>query len=179
MRSQVSSLKIVLVTTLWFILYGILNDQITIRICAEYFTVFHPRIIDSDNITVIAMAWGIVATWWFGLSVGVILALISRFLTVHKIDTIRPLLRLGCGLSLFAFCLSVFAGLIGYVFAANGIIMVSYWFRGIPQAAEARFLAVLFWHNALYLGGGLSGVILAVDILRRGNKGRRWLGLRA
>lgn len=174
-----SNLKIIPITTVWFILYGILNDQITIRICVEYFTVFHPRIVDSDNITVIATAWGLVATWWFGLSVGVILALISRFFTAHKIDTIRHLLRLGGWLSLFVFCLSLVAGLIGYIFAANHIIPVSYWFQGIPEAAQARFLAVLFWHNALYLGAGLSGVILAVDILRRGNKGRRWLGLRA
>jgi hypothetical protein len=165
-----SSLKIILITTFWFMLYGILNDQITIRICTEYFTVFHPRIVDSDDITVIAMAWGIVATWWFGLAVGVILALISRFLTDDKIDNIKHLLRLGGWLSVFVFSFSLVAGLIGYIVAANHLILVSYWFRGIPQAAETRFLAVLFWHNALYVAGGLSGVILAVDIWRRRNR---------
>jgi hypothetical protein len=169
----VSSLKIVFATMFWFILYGILNDQITIRICAEYFTLFHPRIVDSDNITVIATAWGIVATWWFGLSVGVILALISRFFRANKTDNIRHLMRLGGWLSLFAFCLSLVAGLIGYFLAVNRMIVVSYWFPRIPQEAASRFLAVLFWHNALYLGAGISGVILALDIWRRRNRGHK------
>lgn len=169
----VPSIKIILITTLWFILYGILNDQITIRICAEYFTVFHRRIVASDNITVIAIAWGIAATWWFGLSVGVILALVSRFFTANKIDNIRHLMRLGGWLSLFVFCFSLVAGFIGYFLAVNDLILVSYWFRGIPQSSEARFLAVLFWHNALYLDAGISAVVLVAAIWRRRDRGHQ------
>ena len=31
--------------------YGLVHDQITIRICPEYFTLFHPNIGLSENVT--------------------------------------------------------------------------------------------------------------------------------
>ncbi len=67
------SISITASTTLWFILYGIINNQITIRICKEYFTIFHRQVINTDNITLIALAWGVLATWWLGILMGVII----------------------------------------------------------------------------------------------------------
>jgi hypothetical protein len=47
------------------IAYGILHDQVTARVCLEYFTIGHPPLIPSQSPTLLAIAWGIVATWWF------------------------------------------------------------------------------------------------------------------
>jgi len=47
------------------ILYGIFHDQVTARLCVEYFTIGHPNIFGTDNPTVLAIAWGI-CTWWVG-----------------------------------------------------------------------------------------------------------------
>jgi hypothetical protein len=52
------------------IVYGILHDQVTARVCVEYFTVGHPPPIPSRSPTLLALAWGIVAAW-FALSLGV------------------------------------------------------------------------------------------------------------
>jgi len=57
------------------VLYGILHDQITVRVCLEYFTIGHPRIIESESPTLLAFAWGVVATWWMGVLLGLPLAL--------------------------------------------------------------------------------------------------------
>jgi hypothetical protein len=57
--------------------FGLILDQITIRIAPEYFTVYHPRIISSDDLTMTALAWGVTATWWVGLILGVYLALVA------------------------------------------------------------------------------------------------------
>lgn len=59
------------------IAYGLIHDQVTIRIAPEYFTVYHPRIISSDDLTLTALAWGVTATWWVGLLLGVFLWLVA------------------------------------------------------------------------------------------------------
>ena len=57
-------LKIVALCTLAAIGYGLVLDQITIRICEEYFTVFHPQVLpEGSSKTLLALAWGVLATW--------------------------------------------------------------------------------------------------------------------
>ena len=52
------------------VLYGIIHDQVTARVCVEYFTIGHPPIFGTDNPTLLRIGWGIVATWWVGLLFG-------------------------------------------------------------------------------------------------------------
>lgn len=40
---------------------------------------WHPQIIASRDPTVVALAWGVVATWWFGPILGATLALAATF----------------------------------------------------------------------------------------------------
>ncbi len=54
--------------------YGILHDEVTARICVEYFTVGHPDLFGTDSPTLLGIGWGIVATWWAGLLLGIPLA---------------------------------------------------------------------------------------------------------
>src|SRR5947199_10373702 len=60
------------------VVYGIIHDQITARICVEYFTIGHPAIFGTDDPTLLGLGWGVIATWWVGLILGVPLALCSR-----------------------------------------------------------------------------------------------------
>src|SRR5687768_3279430 len=60
------------------IIYGIAHDQVTARVCVEYFTIGHPPIFRTDDPTLLGLGWGIVATWWVGLILGVALALTAR-----------------------------------------------------------------------------------------------------
>lgn len=59
--------------------YGIIHDQITARICVEYFTIGHPPIIGTDDPTLLGIDWGILATWWVGLILGIGLTIAARF----------------------------------------------------------------------------------------------------
>src|ERR1041384_2373253 len=72
------SLKIVLLGLCAAVGYGILHDQVTARVCVEYFTVGHPRIIASTSPTILGFVWGVLATWWVGLPLGCLLALAAR-----------------------------------------------------------------------------------------------------
>src|SRR5215510_14402353 len=60
------------------ITYGIVHDQVTARVCVEYFTIGHPPLIPSTSPTLLALAWGVVATWWVGLPLGFMLASAAR-----------------------------------------------------------------------------------------------------
>jgi hypothetical protein len=57
---------------------GILHDQVTARVCVEYFTIGHPPLFDTDSPTLLGLGWGIIATWWVGAVMGYALALSAR-----------------------------------------------------------------------------------------------------
>src|SRR6516164_6267509 len=72
------ALKIAALCIIAAIIYGIVHDQITARICVEYFTIGHPPVFGTDDPTLLGLGWGVIATWWVGLILGVPLACCSR-----------------------------------------------------------------------------------------------------
>ena len=60
------------------VVYGILHDQVTARVCVEYFTIGHPPVFATESPTLLGIGWGIIATWWVGLLLGIPLALAAR-----------------------------------------------------------------------------------------------------
>ena len=72
------SIRIVLMSIAAAIAYGIAHDQVTVRICLEYFTIGHEPVFPTRNPTLLAIGWGIIATWWVGVLLGVPLAIVAR-----------------------------------------------------------------------------------------------------
>ena len=56
------------------IIYGVLHDQVTAHVCVEYFTVVHPLVFPTESPVLLGLGWGVIATWWTGLLLGVPLA---------------------------------------------------------------------------------------------------------
>ncbi len=42
--------------------YGIAHDQVTARVCVEYFTVGHPPVFQTDSPMLLGLGWGVLAT---------------------------------------------------------------------------------------------------------------------
>src|SRR5262249_24259868 len=99
------SLAIVLTCVLAAVAYGIAHDQVTARVCVEYFTVGHPPVFATDDPTWLGIGWGVIATWWVGLLLGVPLAVVARVRSRPK--------RLGGSLVRPLFW--VFGGIVGFV----------------------------------------------------------------
>ena len=59
-------------------LLGLCLDMVTAHVCVEYFTVHHPKIMESQEPIHMALYWGIAASWWFGLIAGCILLFVNR-----------------------------------------------------------------------------------------------------
>jgi hypothetical protein len=137
--------------------YGLVHDQITIRVCPEYFTVFHPRIMDTENLTFIALGWGVVATWWMGAGIGFVLGLAARWgawPTRTWVELVRPVTFLLC---VMAVCALV-CGILGYRFGTIPAGLADQ----LSTAIYRRFAADWWAHMASYASGFFGGLGLCV-----------------
>jgi len=159
--------RIIITSVLAAILYGIIHDQITARICVEYFTVGHPRWIDSDSPTVLGLFWGVVATWWVGLPMGIGLAIAARAGSRPKLtcsQLVRPIgLLLCCMLGV-----AILAGLTGWITASTGIFHLAPRLAArIPEDKHVAFLTAGWAHSGSYLAGVVGGFLLWIATWKR------------
>jgi len=162
------ALAIVALSILAAVSYGILLDQITARVCIEYFTIGHPQVLSvaTNSPTVNGFVWGVIATWWVGFGLGVPLALAARIGDRPKksvSDLIRPLFVLVGITGTLALC----AGIIGYAAASMGwIVLQRPMAVRIPQQLHVPFIADLFAHNMSYAAGAIGGIALSIQTWR-------------
>ena len=107
------SLAIVLLCVAAAVVYGVLHNQVTARVCVEYFTIGHPPLFYTDSPIRLAIGWGVIATWWVGLILGILLALAARAgypppVPVERL--VRPVLRL----LLVMGTVAILAGTVGF-----------------------------------------------------------------
>lgn len=157
------AMKIILLPTGAAILYGMAMDQITIRICPEYFTVAHPHIFNTGSLTLLALAWGVIATWWAGAIVGVAFAIAGRAGSLPKL-TWRKFVRPLVILALIMAATSVAAGFLGAWMVNTGSLpAVQAWAIGLPLDKQAAFMADAFAHVCSYLIGALGCLTIAIS----------------
>lgn len=165
------SLKIVLLCIVSAVLYGILHDLVTTRVCVEYFTIGHPPIFHTDSPTLLALGWGVVATWWAGLILSLPAILVSRLGSWPKFDArhwVRPIAYL---LIVMA-CASLLAGIAGYFTArSGGVRLTGRLAARVPTDRHVAFLADLWAHNTAYGVGFVGGLVLCNWVVLR----RWWL----
>jgi hypothetical protein len=157
-------LAIVAMCVLAAIAYGILHDQITARVCVEYFTIGHAPIFGTDNPTLLGVGWGILATWWVGVMLGVPLAVVARVGNRPK-RTVASLIKPLFVLMVVSATAALLAGIIGALLARAGVIsLVEPLAHRVPPHSHVRFLADLWAHNASYLSGFVGGGIVTVRV---------------
>src|SRR5215212_9662276 len=118
------SCLIILFSTFAAVVYGVIHDQVTARVCVEYFTIGHPPVFDTTDPTLLGIGWGVIATWWVGLILGVPLALSARIGAWPKWDARRLLLPLVIMLAILG-AFAVVAGVAGHVAAQRGWVVLS------------------------------------------------------
>jgi len=158
-------LKIVAFSMLAAVVYGILHDQVTAHICVEYFSVAHPDIFHTPSPFLLALGWGVVATWWVGLPLGIFAAVVARAGSPPRLalTDLRPMtLWLLLGMAICA----TFAGLYGAYGAAHGWLRPpSEWYIVIPKSKWVAFTADAYAHLASYASGILGGIGVIAYIL--------------
>ena len=161
------SAKILFLSIAMSVLYGVAQDQCTARICIEYFTVFHPRILAHPSPTALGMVWGVLATWWVGALLGTILILAARAGSLPKLKAsalFRPILAV---LAATAVSATLF-GSIGFFLSRKGVVGVpSRMILRLPYSAHDRFMADWWAHLASYATGLVGGITISVVAYRR------------
>lgn len=144
------------------VVYGVVHDQITARICVEYFSRTHPRLFDSESPTLLALAWGVIATWWVGLGLGILIALAAsagRWPRLDARELVTPVLILLLTMGVLA----TLAGFAAYNLWADGHIAIPPDVPlVVPEVRLQRWAGVWYAHNASYDVGFLGGVVVAV-----------------
>lgn len=161
------TLKIVALCLLAAIAYGMLHDQVTARLCVEYFTIGHPPVFDTDSPTLLALGWGVIATWWVGFLLALPAALaarIGRWPRISAQGLYKPIAALLVMMALASFV----AGGVGYLAAHSGrLFLYEPLASAVPQQKHALFLADAGAHLAAYAVGIFGGLALCPWILWR------------
>jgi len=146
--------------------YGVLHDQVTARVCVEYFTIGHPPVFPTESPTLLGIGWGIIATWWVGLLLGIPLALAARAGRRPRRD-VMSLVRPVTALLLMMGVCALLAGSVGFLLGGSGAVhLVEPLASRVPEARHSRFLADLWAHSASYLVGFVGGTIVIVRVWR-------------
>jgi hypothetical protein len=158
--------RIVLFAMLAAIGYGILHDQVTAHLCVEYFTIAHPPVFATGSPFLLAVGWGILATWWVGLGLGGALAAAARLGPAPRIglaELRRPILLLMAASA----CAAFVAGLCGALLAAAGAVTLpDDWAAVIAPDRQVAFAAAAWAHMASYASGGLGGLFVIGRTIR-------------
>ncbi|MDX2175238.1 MAG: hypothetical protein SF028_02100 [Candidatus Sumerlaeia bacterium] len=145
--------------------YGVAHDQVSVLIAPEYLVDWHPRLFGLRQPQLVALAWGVVATWWVGAGAGIALAVSSRAGSWPKLGAAD--LRGGVAATVAATAASALAGgLLGY--AVHGSIDPGF-LRGYvsPEERMPRLAPVAFSHFFAYQGAFLAGLVLCAATLAR------------
>jgi hypothetical protein len=162
----VKNAQVILLSILAACAYGVVHDQITVRLCIGYFTVAHPPLFHTTSPTLLALCWGVAATAGIGAALGVILALVSqsRGEVPYSVSRLgRSILVLLVVMSASAFT----AGIVGYELSRRGFISIPAGLaESVPAPQHDRFMAVWFAHGASYLIGLAGGAFLCFAVWR-------------
>ena len=157
---MIETLRIVLLCVFSAIVYGIIHDQVTARVCLEYFTVFHPPVFSTHSPTLLAFGWGIIATWWVGLLLGLLLVVAARFGPLPKLsakDLLRPVEILLTAMA----CCAASAGLGGFMLAGRGVLVEPLWMAAVlAPSSYPGFVANSYAHLVSYGSGMGGGMVL-------------------
>ncbi|QNH63912.1 hypothetical protein [Hymenobacter sediminicola] len=172
MKKVRACIGLVCLITLLAGVYGIIHDQVTYTISPEYFTKFkyeqfgfEPNWFGGHRPTVAII--GFLATWWFGLLIGVIFGILG-LIFVERARLVAVTLQAVRS----AFLLTMLAGVVGFFYGRMYLAQagVSWW---LPEnlTDKAAFITVGSIHNFGYVGG-LLGLLTGILQILGNRKGR-------
>ena len=160
------SAKILLLCTLAAMGYGVAHDQVTARLCVEYFTVGHDNPFPTDSPTLLGLAWGVYATWWVGLILGWLLVVAAR-VGPRPPRSARSLVGPVAFLLAVMAAFALLAGVAGFALAQSGQMALNGDLaERLPRAKHAAFVACNFAHLASYYVGFVGGGIQIAIVYR-------------
>lgn len=150
--------------------YGIVHDLFTAHLCVEYFTIGHPKVIESEYPILLALTWGVIATWWVALSMGLLIVAFNHIGSSPSLE-FKEIRKLITRLLIIMFSIALMAGIIGFLLAEFRVIHLMPWLGDqMDPSVHSRFLAAGWAHNFSYLSGIIGTIVLCIVIVKRRRK---------
>ena len=144
---------------------GISLDLVTANVAVEYFSVHHPKIVPSENPWLLAVVWGVAASWWFGGVAGLIVASINH----RRSQPLKPTRILKwTAFACVVIWMVMIAILITVLALTSGIPIEE---RRATYESDRRLIAVAITHQSEYILGAIAMLVIAVMTWR--SKSRR------
>jgi len=152
--------KIFLGAILLSIVLGIAIDLVTANIAVDYFAVYHPHVIDSRSPWLLALVWGVIASWWAGAAGGAILAFFNRNLPTRVPSRmVLTWMAKACGI-IWCTMMAIVAG----VYLLASAIPLNQ--RRLTFEEDRRLMAVAIAHSGEYVFAAIAVLIIAVKMHR-------------
>lgn len=139
---------------------GIAIDLVTANVAVEYFTVHHPHVVDSKSPWVMALVWGVGASWWAGLA-------LAPFLWWANVRRAVPLsgrrLLVMVAKGMLAVWL-VMMTIVLTVYLLGGLVPGEK--RGASFESDRRLMAVAVAHLTEYALAVVVAIVLGFRIVR-------------
>lgn len=159
LRSE--AVRIVLYCTVASVIFGWAHDAVTANVWVDYFTVHHPKLVDSQSPWVMAFLWGVLATFWVGGFGGLMIACCSFVgaLPPPSVEMVQKWIRNG----------------IVIVFACSMTCLFGCWFvfeRLVPvkevadREIKIRAVAVALTHQFSYTAATVLILVICANLIR-------------
>ena len=149
--------------------YAMLQDQISVRMCPEYFTIGHPPIKGITNPTLLGIVWGFLGGFPGGIVLGIALAM-SMYLgkaSSFPIQNLKWPLRILLAGTAFGTGISGLSS--WYNAQVVNISIGAPWNGLIPLERQQRFFIVANAHLGTYLSAAILGIGICIFIIYQRN----------
>lgn len=159
--------------------YGMAQDQISVRLCREYFTVGHPPIEGLHDPTLLGIAWGFLGGWWGGMLMGMSLGLTATLGKAPQLSVREVLPGVGWLLLAVAGGTLLAGGSAWYNAGVTDLRLGGGFARAVPEGGHRAFLAVACAHLGTYVTAAVGSAVLCLHAARLRRDKARSMGCAA
>jgi hypothetical protein len=160
MARKRNDLRIVVLCVVSLTLYGLIQDQFSVRLAPEYFTVAHQPIEGVSNPTLLGLLWGFMGSWWGGLLMGMAAGLTATLGKRPQLTARELAPGVGCVLLGVAFVTLACGGSAYYVGSVMGARLLAA--DALSARGQLLFLTVACAHVGTYASAAAGSVALCV-----------------
>lgn len=151
--------------------YGSLHDQVSVRLCPEYFTVLHNPIPGVTDPTLLGLAWGVLASAGGGVAMGYVAGLAATVGSRPKLTTrevVRPMLAVVGGVAVVTAITGVSVARHAEMFDVR---LDPFLATIVPPERHHALLTVACYHLAAYISAVVGSVVMCVWVgVERGRR---------